>query len=267
MASVAHVLDIARSQIGTREAGSNLTKYGAWYGFNGVPWCAIFLSWVLGQAGMGNQYRNASVAYSLDTARKQGRHTFDFRPGYIACRIHNGGWWGPGHTGIVEAVHADGTVTTIDGNSSNGVYRRRNSRGYWNRQCIRIDYSGGTSPGVPLPPPPKPVFRYRRPFIPTIEFKFKPLPSIPQRTINYIKAVEQGPTYPPPPMSQRKGYDWRVQSFQQKLKSLGWNILPDGFFGPGTHHVVVKFQRSKRLTANGIVGPVTWHAIWHSSTR
>lgn len=42
----------ARSQIGVKESpfGSNDQKYGAWYGANGVPWCAIFrtYSWVVG---------------------------------------------------------------------------------------------------------------------------------------------------------------------------------------------------------------------------
>jgi hypothetical protein len=37
-------LNRAISQIGINESpfGSNRQKYGVWYGFNGVPWCAIF---------------------------------------------------------------------------------------------------------------------------------------------------------------------------------------------------------------------------------
>ena len=37
----------ALTQVGTKEspAGSNMQKYGAWYGWNGVAWCAIFQSW------------------------------------------------------------------------------------------------------------------------------------------------------------------------------------------------------------------------------
>lgn len=43
----------AVTQIGWTEkpAGSNLQKYGAWYGMNGVPWCAIFVSWCYHFAG------------------------------------------------------------------------------------------------------------------------------------------------------------------------------------------------------------------------
>ena len=35
---------------------SNKTKYGEWFGLDGVPWCGIFVSWVYAQAGypLGN---------------------------------------------------------------------------------------------------------------------------------------------------------------------------------------------------------------------
>ena len=33
------IVDVAVGEIGYREQGSNRTKYGAWYGMNGAPWC------------------------------------------------------------------------------------------------------------------------------------------------------------------------------------------------------------------------------------
>lgn len=164
MAVETDVLNAARGKLRTVESPpeSNNQMFGIWFGFNKVPWCAIFVSWCMAQAGAASQYRNASVATSLDTARKQGRRTGEFRAGFVACRINSGGDWGPGHTGIVEAVHSDGTVTTIEGNTSpgdggsqrdgGGVWRRRRSRSYWNKQCIRIDFKD-----VPQPPPPAPT--------------------------------------------------------------------------------------------------------------
>lgn len=163
MAVATDVLNPARGKLRTVESPpeSNNQMFGIWYGFNKVPWCAIFVSWCMAQAGVQGQYRNASVAFSLDTARKQGRRTGEFRAGFVACRLNDpSGEWGPGHTGIVEAVHSNGEVTTIEGNTSpgdggsqrdgGGVWRRRRPKSYWNRQCIRIDYSGASTP----PPPP-----------------------------------------------------------------------------------------------------------------
>lgn len=45
-------LNIALAESGNKESpfGSNRTKYGEWYEFNGVPWCAIFVSWCINNA-------------------------------------------------------------------------------------------------------------------------------------------------------------------------------------------------------------------------
>lgn len=41
------VIDVALKEVGTTEwpAKSNQTKYGKWFGYDGVMWCAIFVSW------------------------------------------------------------------------------------------------------------------------------------------------------------------------------------------------------------------------------
>lgn len=49
-------LDVARAQIGTKEQppGTNIARpYTPWYGWHGwgAPWCAVFVSWCLVQAG------------------------------------------------------------------------------------------------------------------------------------------------------------------------------------------------------------------------
>ena len=44
-ASGRNVLEIARAELGQTEqpAGSNRTKYGAWFGLDGYPWCMMFV--------------------------------------------------------------------------------------------------------------------------------------------------------------------------------------------------------------------------------
>jgi len=48
------LIDIAKSEIGVSEypKNSNKTKYGKWFGLDGVPWCGIFVSWCYFQAGL-----------------------------------------------------------------------------------------------------------------------------------------------------------------------------------------------------------------------
>jgi N-acetyl-anhydromuramyl-L-alanine amidase AmpD len=56
--------------------------------------------------------------------------------------------------------------------------------------------------------------------------------------------------------------DHHVEQIQKRLKQLGHYTGPiDESFGPATRSAVIAFQRSKRLTADGFVGPKTWAAL------
>jgi cell wall-associated NlpC family hydrolase len=48
------VVQIAEKEIGTIEVPkySNKTKYGKWFGLDGMAWCGMFVSWCYAQAGM-----------------------------------------------------------------------------------------------------------------------------------------------------------------------------------------------------------------------
>jgi putative peptidoglycan binding protein len=53
-----------------------------------------------------------------------------------------------------------------------------------------------------------------------------------------------------------------VSALQQKLQAAGFSPgAIDGKFGPGTESAVKSFQRSRGLTADGIVGPLTASAL------
>ena len=133
------ILEIARSQIGTKEspAKSDNVKYNtAYYGrevSDGKhPWCAVFVWWVFREAGASDLYYGGDkTAYcpTLMSFHKKQAVT-DYRPGDIVF-FNFSGKSAAGHVGICESW--DGTyITTIDGNTGsasedNGgaVLRRR----------------------------------------------------------------------------------------------------------------------------------------------
>jgi peptidoglycan hydrolase-like protein with peptidoglycan-binding domain len=58
-----------------------------------------------------------------------------------------------------------------------------------------------------------------------------------------------------------KGND--VNSVQARLKELGFNPgTIDSIFGKNTENAVKSFQTSKKISVDGIVGPVTWDYLF-----
>lgn len=129
--SVKAVIDVARGELGYTEdpANSNLTKYGFWYGINGVPWCVIFLCWVFNQAGERMAFfgggKTASCSTLLRWYREQGLTVpvEDVQEGDIVLMNFHGKS-DPEHCGLVTDVSywSDGhrAIYTIEGNTSNG---------------------------------------------------------------------------------------------------------------------------------------------------
>lgn len=52
-----------------------------------------------------------------------------------------------------------------------------------------------------------------------------------------------------------------VADLQQRLRSWGYDLMPDGIFGEMTRQAVMSFQRSHGLDADGLVGPLTWAVL------
>jgi cell wall-associated NlpC family hydrolase len=122
-------LAIAKSQLGVTEQppGSNDGPQISMYrsavagSYAGAPWCAYFVSWCAAKAGapLGSEGQGlGSVAEITDWAKSTGRFTETPQPGDLIL-------FGTEHVGIVESVNPDGTLTTVEGNTSNGVYERQ----------------------------------------------------------------------------------------------------------------------------------------------
>ena len=53
-----------------------------------------------------------------------------------------------------------------------------------------------------------------------------------------------------------------VEEMQRRMNKFVLPIAEDGNFGPHTHHAVCSFQYRMFLTEDGIVGPLTWKALF-----
>jgi peptidoglycan hydrolase-like protein with peptidoglycan-binding domain len=69
---------------------------------------------------------------------------------------------------------------------------------------------------------------------------------------------------PWPVLRQGPNSQWprvTVRSLQYLLNARGARLAVDGGFGPKTKAAVVKFQHSRHLTSDGVVGAATWRAL------
>ena len=131
-------LEFARKKLGVKEspAGSNLQEFGQWYGANGVPWCAIFVTWCFATAGSKSFARSSRwsyVPYVLNDA-SAGRNGLSLAktpaPGDLVLFD-----WDHDHVcdhiGIVESAAPLVTIegnTSLTSNSNGGEVMRRTDR-------------------------------------------------------------------------------------------------------------------------------------------
>lgn len=143
------ILEIAKKEIGVKEspAGSNRQKYGKAYGWDGVPWCAIFVWWCFRQADATAllPVKTASCWQLMNEGKKRGLWvTSGYRPGDILIYDFPGGS-ATDHTGICESVSGN-TVTAIEGNTgvgndaNGGMVMRRTRKLVYVKGAVRPKY-------------------------------------------------------------------------------------------------------------------------------
>lgn len=257
MTTAARVLDVARSQIGTTQARNGANKYGAAYGMDRVAWCAEFQWWVFREAGASALI--PKTAYTPTMAswyQQQGRASKTPKVGSLV--FYN--WPGDGidriqHVGIVEAVNADGTITTIEGNTTSGnagdqsngggVYRRRRSLS----AVVTFGhpaYDGAPAPASPAAPGPG----FDPNSMATLQRGMGPNDSRVMALQRFLNAYDWRPELPLITTSVAKGF---------------------GTYGPATQDVVRRAQAQCGITGSdadgSIVGPRTKAAFASRGAR
>ena len=126
MATVNDILKIAKAEIGVKEspANSNNVKYNTWYygkSVNGsaYPLCAAFVSWVFSQVDSTLIKKSVSCMDIGNWFKSNNQwKTNNPQPGDVVFFKFNTNSRWSNHIGLVESVNADGSINTIEGNTS-----------------------------------------------------------------------------------------------------------------------------------------------------
>lgn len=166
MAVVADVIRIAEAEVGYVEQGGannnsgNLTKYGKWYGIDAQPWCAMFISWVFFMAGMPLPASTSKgFAYTPSGAEWfKKRNRWSTLPRVGAVVFFSMGGQRIDHVGLVVKVNGDGSIITIEGNTSSGnAGSQRDGGGVYRRLRKSHIVGYGLPEYVVNNPPPRPT--------------------------------------------------------------------------------------------------------------
>lgn len=151
------IINIAKAEIGYTESGTNITKYGSWYGLQN-KWCAIFVSWCANQANV------ATTIIPKTASAPDMKNTFS-QKGLFYLSQSQGGSTAPqagdlffegtsssniSHVGIITSVDSN-NIYVVDGNCSNKVNSHSISRsasnfvGFARPQYASTSHSAGSA--------------------------------------------------------------------------------------------------------------------------
>lgn len=257
MTTARKVLSIAAGQIGYSrwEDPEQGTRYGRWYaqktgtpwfGANGVPYCNMFTSWVLNQAGVKEPGAGmfAYVPYAINAYTQNGQRVrFDqARPGDLMCFDFTGSGVA-GHIGFYEANRGGGTFSTIEGNTTSGTYGSQANGGVVARRVRhRLSVIAVLRPAYEKTATPGPIAS-------AVECDGY----WGQATTRLAQA-----TYGTPIDGVVSSQPYSLATYCPGL-TTGWELVPDN--GAEGSQLVAILQKAFGATPDGIMGPETIRAM------
>lgn len=126
--SLSKVIEAALADLSYTEnpAGSNLTKFGEWYGVNGVPWCVQAIAYWFDKGGEFKAFFNggktASCTRLMELYKAEGRWYTDgdYQKGDIPIMTFSK-TREVQHCGLIIGKSDDGGWVTVEGNTSPGL--------------------------------------------------------------------------------------------------------------------------------------------------
>lgn len=232
------VVSVAQQYIGVKEspANSNRQMFGEWYGWNGVAWCAIFVSYCFYKAGMplpAIQSRKGFAYCPYGVKHYKDVRKFDKTPTEGDIVFFD--WDADGkadHVGIVEKVLAGNKIQSIEGNTS---YNDNSNGG----EVMRRTRSLSTILGFAHPD-----------YDQDSTYSNDGTPSYPGHYITLTSPLQRGP---------------EIKEWQEQMIALGYDLGTsgaDGVFGQKSHAALIQFQIDRNLQADGVLGPIAWDETW-----
>lgn len=250
MSSKSKVLIEARSDLGYTEGPNNWTIFGERYGVNKAPWCGIWVWDVFRRAGVDLERWCNNPAYTPTLRNDLARmgwevNKHESEPGDIVLFDFRGRTRvGVDHVGIVETKTDAGIVSlegnTALGNDSHGGRVMRRARDFSLIDSV-----------FRIPESLLPKCASTEPAQQPTDAAYAALQSI-AVSLNAAKAK----------VLQTGSTGEAVVWLQTGLNAKGSVLHVDGSFGPETYKAVKRFQRSRGLVTDGVVGPATWNSLF-----
>lgn len=224
---------IGNCYLGYREGRNNDNIFGDWYGIPNQPWCAMFVSYCMNKAGVlpnvVKKFASCSIGWNWFKSKGQTRNR-----GYIPQKgdIIFFDWEpekgdGIDHVGIVNNVNGE-YIYTLEGNHDDQV----------NIYKYHINDAR--------------IYGY----------------AVPDYTGEEIIENNPSESYTNKPLVYKGKTGETVKYIQNKLINKGYFLGrtgADGIFGFQTEKAVRQFQIDNSLSADGIIGPLTWEKLEDST--